>query len=101
MALDFKYEEDDVQLSVYAKALAHPARITILKILGENDAYTCGEIVRELSLSQSTVSQHLQELKNAGLVTMREVGTKSEYSLKLKGVGKAEKLFKKLFKLIE
>ncbi len=52
----------------YAKALAHPARISILKLLIKKQACICGDIVDELPLSQSTVSQHLKELKEAGLI---------------------------------
>ncbi|MEO8472581.1 MAG: winged helix-turn-helix domain-containing protein [Chryseolinea sp.] len=51
-----------------AKALGHPARIAILQFLVKNKSCFCGDIVDELPLSQSTVSQHLKELKNAGLV---------------------------------
>jgi len=56
------------RLAKYAKALAHPARITILKFLANKSSCQCGDIVEELPLSQSTVSQHLKELKEAGLI---------------------------------
>lgn len=55
-------------LAVLAKALGHPARIAILQFLIKTKACVCGDIVNELPLSQSTVSQHLKELKNAGLI---------------------------------
>lgn len=55
-------------LAVLAKALGHPARIAILQFLIKTKSCVCGEIVDELPLSQSTVSQHLKELKNAGLI---------------------------------
>ena len=58
----------DITLARYAKALGHPARIAILRILLERNACICGDIVEELPLSQSTVSQHLKELKEAGLI---------------------------------
>lgn len=51
-----------------AKALAHPARIAILEFLARQDACMCGDIVDQLPLSQSTVSQHLAELKRVGLI---------------------------------
>ena len=57
----------DNKIAAYAKALAHPARIAILKILIKKQACICGDIVDELPLSQSTVSQHLKELKETGL----------------------------------
>jgi DNA-binding transcriptional ArsR family regulator len=57
----------DNRVAKYAKALSHPARVAILKILIQKNACICGDIVEELPLSQSTVSQHLKELKAAGL----------------------------------
>ena len=51
-----------------AKAIAHPARVAILEFLARQDACMCGDIVDHLPLSQSTVSQHLAELKRAGLI---------------------------------
>src|SRR5712671_2186471 len=58
----------DNRVSRYAKALSHPARIAILKLLIKKQSCICGAIVDELPLSQSTVSQHLKELKEAGLI---------------------------------
>lgn len=55
-------------LSAYAKALAHPARLTILQTLAQRGACVCGEVVDVLPLAQATVSQHLRALKDAGLV---------------------------------
>jgi DNA-binding transcriptional ArsR family regulator len=58
----------DNKVAKYAKALAHPARIAILRLLVKKQACVCGDIVDELPLSQSTVSQHLKELKDVGLI---------------------------------
>lgn len=58
----------DNKIAKYAKALGHPARVAILKLLIKKQACICGDIVDELPLSQSTVSQHLKELKEAGLI---------------------------------
>ncbi|HMC97575.1 MAG TPA: metalloregulator ArsR/SmtB family transcription factor [Flavobacteriales bacterium] len=58
----------DNRVARYAKALAHPARVAILKFLIAKRSCVCGDIVDELPLSQSTVSQHLKELKEAGLI---------------------------------
>ena len=58
----------DNKIALYAKALAHPARVAIIQMLLKKQACICGDIVDELPLSQSTVSQHLKELKNAGLI---------------------------------
>jgi len=56
------------QIAVLAKALGHPARVAILEYLMNVDTCICGDIVNELPLAQPTVSQHLKELKNAGLI---------------------------------
>ena len=58
----------DNRIANFAKALAHPARIAILRLLIKKDACVCGDIVDELPLSQSTVSQHLKELKEVGII---------------------------------
>lgn len=56
------------QLARYARALGHPARVAIIRLLLRREACVCGEIVDELPLAQSTVSQHLKQLKDAGLI---------------------------------
>lgn len=62
------YTETQNQLATLAKALGHPARIAILDYLLKVDTCICGDIVNELPLAQPTISQHLKELKNAGLI---------------------------------
>lgn len=61
-------EASDELLAQMAKALGHPARIAILRILTRRTECVCGEIVEELPLAQSTVSQHLKILKKAGFI---------------------------------
>src|SRR6476620_2552887 len=56
------------KLASMIKALAHPARIAILQTIIRTDACICGDLVEELGLAQATISQHLKELKNAGLI---------------------------------
>lgn len=63
------------ELAVIAKALAHPARIAILEYLLKVNACICGDIVNELPLAQPTVSQHLKEMKTAGLIKGNIEGT--------------------------
>ncbi len=70
-----------VALANFAKALAHPARISIVSYLLEHGEATCGDIVRSLPLKQPTVSRHLKELREAGLVKHRFDGAISWYSL--------------------
>jgi ArsR family transcriptional regulator len=61
-------KEADDELAALAKAIAHPARVQIIRILVRRAACVCGDIVDELPLAQSTVSQHLKVLKEAGLI---------------------------------
>jgi ArsR family transcriptional regulator, arsenate/arsenite/antimonite-responsive transcriptional repressor len=60
--------EADEELALLAKAVGHPARVQILRLLVRRESCICGDIVDELPLAQSTVSQHLKVLKDAGLV---------------------------------
>src|ERR1700749_773137 len=62
------FTDEQNQLAVQLKAIAHPARIAILQYLIKANACVCGSIVNELGLAQATISQHLKELKNAGLI---------------------------------
>lgn len=71
----------DNKIAEYAKALAHPARVAILQLLIKRQACICGDIVDELPLSQSTVSQHLKELKNAGLIKGEIEGPRTCYCI--------------------
>ena len=71
----------EVKLAEIAKALAHPARIKILKILAEMNVCMTGDIVNLLPLSQSTVSQHLKELKKVGLIKGEIDGPKTCYCI--------------------
>ena len=64
----YEFTSRENKLARYAKALGHPARVAILKLLAGRQTCVCGDIVDELPLSQSTVSQHLKELKEAGLI---------------------------------
>jgi predicted transcriptional regulator len=62
------FTEEQNRLAVMLKAIAHPARIAILQHLINTNACICGDLVDELGLAQATISQHLKELKNAGLI---------------------------------
>ncbi len=64
----YEFSSRENKLAKYGKALASPARIAILQLLASKQTCICGDIVDELPLSQSTVSQHLKELKEAGLI---------------------------------
>lgn len=81
MAINKKevFSESDQQLAIIAKALSHPARIAIIRKLSCNDSCVCGDIVEDLPLAQSTVSQHLKELKQVGLIQGSIDGPRSCY----------------------
>ena len=87
------------KIAMYAKAFAHPARISILKLLIQKNACVCGDIVDELPLSQSTVSQHLKELKEAGIIKGSIDGVKICYCIDEKEWETAKKYLNELFEL--
>ena len=60
--------DDELELASLAKALSHPARVRILKLLIKRNSCICGDIVDEIPLAQSTVSQHLKQMQKAGLI---------------------------------
>lgn len=83
---EFSQKEQD--LAGFAKAISHPARIAILKVLAQHHECICGEIVEVLPLAQSTVSQHLKELKSAGLINGTLDGPRSCYCINWKAFEK-------------
>jgi ArsR family transcriptional regulator len=91
------FEPFEVDLSVVCKALGHPARIKILKILLAKNDQTCQEIVDKLPLSQSTVSQHLSELRNAQLIKGINHKTSVIYSVDKEYLAKSQKMLGELF----
>lgn len=92
---EFTQKEQD--LAAFAKAMCHPARIAILKILAQKNECICGQIVEVLPLAQSTVSQHLKELKNAGLINGTVEGARSCYCINWKAFEKFNSEFNGLF----
>lgn len=81
------------ELAILAKALGHPARIAIIEHLIKVHACICGDIVNELPLAQPTVSQHLKELKNAGLIQGSFEGTSICYCISETGIDKLKAFF--------
>jgi ArsR family transcriptional regulator len=73
--------EADEELALLAKAVGHPARVRILRMLSRKEARVCSQIVGELPLAQSTVSEHLRILKEAGLIRSREDGPRVGYCI--------------------
>jgi DNA-binding transcriptional ArsR family regulator len=91
------FEQEDQDLANLAKALAHPARIAILKELARRQSCICGEIVEVLPLAQSTVSQHLKELKEAGLIQGTVEGAKSCYCIDEQAFKRFENMLSNFF----
>jgi DNA-binding transcriptional ArsR family regulator len=75
------FTEKQNRLAAMFKAIAHPARIAILQRLIKADACICGDLVEELGLAQSTISQHLKELKQTGLIRGNIEGTSVCYCI--------------------
>jgi ArsR family transcriptional regulator len=77
---------DDETLAALAKALAHPARIRILRVVSAHDACITGDIVDEVGLAQSTVSEHLRILREAGLLQGEIEGPRTRYCVSATGL---------------
>lgn len=89
------------ELAIMAKAIAHPARIAILQYLVKKNACVCGDIVDEIGLAQATVSQHLKELKNAGIVQGTIEGVSTCYCIDPKVWNQYRGLFSGFFKEVD
>jgi DNA-binding transcriptional ArsR family regulator len=75
------YKEEQINLASLLKALAHPARLAIIEVLLNKNSCVCSTIVDELPLAQATISQHLKELKKAGLITGEISGRNTCYCI--------------------
>jgi DNA-binding transcriptional ArsR family regulator len=91
------FESDLQELSALAKTLAHPARLAILRYLANANTCISGDITDEIPLSRTTVSQHLQELKKAGLIHGEIDGTKVCYCICKESVERAMTIFNSFF----
>lgn len=96
-----EFSVKDNKIANYAKALSHPARVAILRLLINKNSCVCGDIVDELPLSQSTVSQHLKELKSVGLIKGEIEGAKVCYCIDEVEWKLASEYIGGLFKIIE
>ena len=77
---------DDETLAAMAKAIAHPARISILRLLAHRETCVTGDVVAELPLAQSTISEHLRILREAGLVQGEIEGPRTRYCVDAAGL---------------
>ncbi len=91
------YSEDEKQMASFAKALAHPARILILKKLSGASCCYSGNIAEELPIARSTLSQHLKELKEAGLIQGEIESPRIKYCINRSNWIVAKKMFGDLF----
>ena len=82
----------DDELAKLAKAIGHPARVRILRMLSRKEARVCSQIVDELPLAQSTVSEHLRILKEAGLVRCSQEGPRIGYCINYETLRKLKAL---------
>ena len=94
-----EFESSLAELAKLTKAIGHPARITIMLHLMEEGACTCQQIVDELPYSQSTVSGHLQKLKEEGLIKLKLHKTSSIYSVEKDVIQKMSNLLNTTFNL--
>ena len=88
-----EFSDRDNRIARYAKALGHPARVAILRLLERKNACYCGDIVEELPIAQATVSQHLKELKDAGLIQGEINPPKVRYCINRDNLQEAQLLF--------
>ncbi len=75
------YTDQQNQLALFAKVLGNPARVAIIQYLAAIDTCICGDLVEKIGLAQPTISQHLKELKKAGLIKGRIEGTSVCYCI--------------------
>jgi ArsR family transcriptional regulator len=90
------FTQEQNEISALLKAIAHPARIAILEYLIKVDTCICGDIVNELPLAQPTISQHLKELKNAGLIKGSIEGTAICYCVEKTAVARIQSYFSRI-----
>ena len=88
-----QFTDTQNEIATLLKAIAHPARVAILEYLLQINTCICGDIVHEVALSQSTVSQHLKELKSAGLIKGTIEGTAICYCIDEQAIAKLQAYF--------
>jgi len=91
------FTKEQNKIATIAKVLGHPARVAILQFLIKKQSCICGEIVDEIGLSQPTISQHLREMKNIGLIIGNIDGTKVCYCINHKKYNEIKEMFEQFF----
>lgn len=92
-ATPVQYETRDAQLAAFAKAMGHPVRVRILRLLNTQACCYTGDLTDEIPLAQSTISQHLKALKEAGLIQGEIIPPKVKYCLNKENWKIAQQLF--------
>lgn len=92
-----EYSEDEMRIAKIAKALSHPVRVHILKLLNQQSCCFTGDLTEIIPLAQSTISQHLKALSDAGLIKGEIMPPKVKYCLDMEVVEEAKQLFKQIF----
>lgn len=87
-----KYTDEQVKLARYAKALSHPVRVQVMEILASQSCCYSGDIADDLPIARSTLSQHLNELKDAGLIQGEFTPPKIKYCIRREGWDEAKHL---------
>jgi DNA-binding transcriptional ArsR family regulator len=96
-----KFDESLQELARFAKVISHPARLAILKFLAETKTCMSGDISDYLPLGRTTVSQHLKELRNMGLIQGDIDGLKINYCLRSEEIGRFLELFDSFFEKVK
>lgn len=96
-SINTDYSEEEKLIAMYAKAMGHPARIAILNYLASLDCCFFGDIFEVLPIAKATVSQHLTELKNAGLIQGTIESPKVKYCINKENWKRAQQVFDKFY----
>ena len=94
---EIEYAVEDVKLASFAKAMGHPVRIQILRLLKSQACCYTGDLTDQIPLAQSTISQHLKALKEAGLIQGEILPPKVKYCLNKENWASAKKIFDAVF----
>jgi predicted transcriptional regulator len=95
--IDITYTSKEEKLAKYAKAISHPVRVRILNFLEQQSCCFTGELTEEIPMAQSTISQHLKELKGAGLIQGDVMPPRVKYCVNQKTWAEAKKMFADFF----
>ena len=99
MIIEKVITENQKKAARYAKAMGHPVRMYVLELLSKQSCCYSGDLSEELPIAKSTLSQHLKELKSAGLIQGEIEAPKIRYCLNKKNWAEAQKLFKHFLKI--